>query len=59
MLKKWIVKCFVLDVDIYKCKHKNCKTVKRIFKYKNIKVKFKNLKYITKVWLFRFFVLSL
>lgn len=59
MLKKWIVKCFVLDVDIYKCKYKNCKTVKRIFKYINIKVKFKNLKYITKVWLFRFFVLSL
>lgn len=59
MLKKWIVKCFVLDVDIYKYKRKNCKTVKRIFKYININVKFKNLKCITKVWLFRFFVLSL
>lgn len=59
MLKKWIVKCFVLDVDVYKCKHKNCRAVKWIFKYINIKVKFKKLKYITKVWLFRFFVLSL
>lgn len=59
MLKKWIVKCFVLDVDIYKYEHKNCRVFKWIFKYINIKVKFKNLKYITKVWLFRFFVLSL
>ena len=59
MLKKWIVKCFVLDVDIYKCKHKNCKTVKRIFKYININVKFKKLKSIANVWIFRFFVLPL
>lgn len=33
MLKKWIVKCFVLDVDIYKCKHK---TVKQLSGYLNI-----------------------
>lgn len=30
MLKKWIVKYFVLDVDIYKCKHKTEVMLNRI-----------------------------